>query len=144
MDTLLGWPSIRLEKLLRHGTVRPSAGFPRLRAGSGLIDVKAAAGRCGKQCSMPFYKFKICDPVNPVEGHRQEGAALADDIDAMLFAAGIVQRLVQEYPSVPRSWAIAITDESREVNVLTFEAGCKVLVRPHWAGEQPRAPEGRR
>jgi hypothetical protein len=93
---------------------------------------------------MPFYNFKICDPVNPIESHRHEGAALADDIDAMLFAAGIVQRLVQEYPSIPRSWAVAIAEGSREVNVLSFEAGCKVLIRPHWACERPGAPAGRR
>lgn len=91
---------------------------------------------------MPFYKFSVCDPINPIDAHRHDGAALADDIDAMLFAAGIVQRLVQECPSVPRSWAIAITENSRKVNVLTFEAGCKVLVRSHWECDQPRAPEG--
>lgn len=97
-----------------------------------------------QQYFMPFYRFSVCDPINPIDGHRHEGAALADDIDAMLFAAGIVQRLVQEYPSIPRSWAIAITEDSRKVNVLTFEAGCKVLVRSHWDCDQPRAAEGRR
>jgi hypothetical protein len=96
-----------------------------------------------QQYFMPFYRFSVCDPINPIDGHRHDGAALADDIDAMLFAAGIVQRLVQEYPSISRSWAIAITEDARKVNVLTFEAGCKVLVRSsHWDCDQPRASEG--
>jgi hypothetical protein len=86
---------------------------------------------------MPFYRFKVCDPINPIDGHGHDGAALADDIDAMLFAAGIIQRLVQEHPAIPRSWVIKIIQDSRQVNVLSFEAGCKVLVRAHWACEQP-------
>jgi len=86
---------------------------------------------------MPFYRFHVCDPINRVAGPGHDGAALADDIDAMLFAAGIIQRLVQEYPAIPRNWAIRITEDSRPVNVLPFEAGCKVLLRPHWACDQP-------
>jgi hypothetical protein len=94
---------------------------------------------------MPFYRFQVCDPISPIAGQSQNGAALADDIDAMLFAAGIVQRLVQEHPAVPRNWAIKITQDSRQVSVLPFEAGCKVLLRPHWASDQPiERYEGRR
>jgi hypothetical protein len=55
---------------------------------------------------MAFYRFHVCDPVKRIDGHGHDGAALADDIDAMLFAAGIIQRLIREYPSVPRNWAI--------------------------------------
>jgi hypothetical protein len=93
---------------------------------------------------MPFYRFHVCDPINRVDGPGHDGAALADDIDAMLFAAGIIQRLVQEYPSVPRKWAVTITQDSRQVSVLPFEAGLKVLLRPHWAAcDQPdEAHEG--
>jgi len=92
---------------------------------------------------MPFYRFQVCNPINPLDGHGQDGAALADDIDAMLFAAGIVQRLVQEHASVPRNWAIKITQDARPVGVLPFEAGLKVLLRPHWVCDQPsEAHEG--
>jgi hypothetical protein len=80
---------------------------------------------------MPFYRFQIRDPIKLIDGHGHDGAALADDIDAMLFAAGIVQRLIQEHPSVPRNWAIRIMENSRRVGVLSFEAGLKVLLRPH-------------
>ena len=88
---------------------------------------------------MPFYRFQVCDPINPIDGHGHghDGAALADDIDAMLFVAGVVQKLVQEYPTVPRNWAIRITEDARPVNVLPFEAGLKVLVRPHWVCDRP-------
>jgi hypothetical protein len=92
---------------------------------------------------MAFYRFHVCDPVKRIDGHGHDGAALADDIDAMLFAAGIVQRLVQEYPSVPRDWAIRVIEGSRQVGVLPFEDGCKVLLRPHWICDQPtEAHEG--
>jgi hypothetical protein len=50
---------------------------------------------------MAFYRFHVCDPVKRIDGHGHDGAALADDIDAMLFAAGIIQRLIREYPSIP-------------------------------------------
>jgi hypothetical protein len=92
---------------------------------------------------MAFYRFHVCDPVKRIDGHGHDGAALADDIDAMLFAAGIVQRLVQQYPSVPRDWAIRVIEGSRQVGVLPFEDGCKVLLRPHWVCDQPtEAHEG--
>jgi len=92
---------------------------------------------------MAFYRFHVCDPIKRIDGHGHDGAALADDIDAMLFAAGIVQRLIQEYPSVPRNWAIRIIEGSRQVGVLPFEDGCKVLLRPHWVCDQPvEAHEG--
>jgi hypothetical protein len=79
---------------------------------------------------MPFYRFQVCDPVYPVDGHGHDGAALADDIDATLFAAGIIQKLVQDHPAISRNWAIKIIQGSRQVKVLSVEAGCKVLVRP--------------
>ena len=86
---------------------------------------------------MPFYRFQVRDPVNPIDGHGHDGAALADDIDAMLFAAGVVQRLVQKHPAVPRNWAIRISQDARLVSVLPFEAGLKVLLRPYWVCDQP-------
>lgn len=85
---------------------------------------------------MAFYHFHVRDPVNRVDGHDHDGAALADDIDAMLFAAGIIQKLVQARPSVPRNWTIEITQDTRQVSALSFEAGLKVLLRPHWASER--------
>jgi hypothetical protein len=86
---------------------------------------------------MPFYRFHVCDPVNRVDGPGHDGAALADDIDAMLFAAGIIQRLIQEQPAIPGNWAVKISQDGRPVSTLSFEAGCKVLLRPHWACDQP-------
>jgi hypothetical protein len=86
---------------------------------------------------MPFYRFHVCDPINRVDGYGHDGAALADDIDAMVFAAGIIQRLVQQQPSLPRNWAIRILRDSQAVGVLRFEDGCKMLLRPHWLGDQP-------
>jgi hypothetical protein len=92
---------------------------------------------------MAFYRFHVCDPVDRVDGPGHDGAALTDDIDAMLFAAGIIQRLVQEQPTIPRNWAIKIIQDQRRVGVLGFEAGLKVLLRPHWACDQPgEAHEG--
>jgi hypothetical protein len=92
---------------------------------------------------MAFYRFHVCDPVNRIDGHGHDGAALEDDIDAMLFAASIVQRLVQEYPSVPRHWAIKIVQEGRQVGALSFQAGLQVLLRAHWVCDQPsEAHEG--
>jgi hypothetical protein len=92
---------------------------------------------------MAFYRFHVCDPIKRIDGHGHDGASLADDIDAMLFAAGIIQRLVQEHPSVPRDWAIRVIEGTRQVGVLAFEAGCKVLIRPHWVCDQPvEAHEG--
>ena len=92
---------------------------------------------------MASYRFQVCDPIKPIDGHGHDGAALADDIDATLFAAGIVQRLVQEHPSIPRNWAIRILADSRRVGVLSFETGLKVLLRPDWVCDQPiEAHEG--
>jgi hypothetical protein len=94
---------------------------------------------------MPFYRFHVCDPINRVDGPGHDGAALEDDIDAMLFAAGIVQRLVQEQPGIPMNWAIRIVEDARHVGVLPFEAGCKVFLGPHRVRERPDEPhEGRR
>ena len=84
---------------------------------------------------MPFYRFQVCDPITPIDGHGHDGAALGDDIDATLFAAGIIQRFLGEHRTVPRSWAVRITENSRRVGVLPFEAGLKVLVRPYWVRE---------
>jgi len=56
----------------------------------------------------------------------------------MLFAAGIIQKLVKEHPAIPRNWAINITQDLRQVGILPFEAGCKVLLTPHLACDQPR------
>ena len=86
---------------------------------------------------MAFYRFHVRDPVNRIDGHGHDGASLEDDIDAMLFAAGIVQRLVQEHPTVPRNWSIEIVQEGRQVGVLSFEVGLQVLLRPHWVCDQP-------
>ena len=91
---------------------------------------------------MPFYRFQVCDPIIPIDGHGHDGAALGDDIDAVLFAAGIIQRFFGEHRAVPRNWAIRITQDSRRVGVLPFEAGLKVLVRPYWTRETAiEAPE---
>ncbi|KIZ37100.1 MULTISPECIES: hypothetical protein [Rhodopseudomonas] len=86
---------------------------------------------------MPFYRFHVRDPINRVDGPGHDGAALADDIDATLFAAGVIQRLVQHQPSVPRDWSIEIIRDSRRVGVLPFEKGCQVMLRPEWTCDQP-------
>ena len=93
---------------------------------------------------MAFYRFHVCDPVNRIDGHGHDGAALQDDIDATLFAAGIAQRLIREHPLLPRNWAIRVHEDSRLVGVLTFEAGLQVFMRPHRVCDQPaEAPESR-
>jgi hypothetical protein len=102
-----------------------------------LIDVKTAIRRFRHQYPMAFYRFHVCDPINRIDGYGHDGAALADDIDAMLFAGGIVQRLVQQSPQLPRNWAIRILRDSRQVCILPFEAGCRMLLRPHWLPDQP-------
>ena len=86
---------------------------------------------------MPFYRFQVRDPASPVDGHGHDGAALADDIDAMLFAAGLIQSLVQKHPSAPGNWAIQITQDARQVGILPFETGLKFILRPHWTDDQP-------
>lgn len=86
---------------------------------------------------MPFYRFQVCDPIHHVDGRRHDGAALADDIDATLFAAGIIQRWVQEHPGVPGNWAVRITQDQRRVSLLAFEDGCKVVFGPHWSLDPP-------
>jgi len=113
------------------------AKVPAAQKSAGLIEVKAVARSRGHRYFMPFYRFHVCDPVNRIDGHDHGGAVLADDIDAMLFAAGIIQRLVQEQPSVPRNWAIEVSTNSRQTGFLSFEAGLKVMLRPHWASDQP-------
>jgi hypothetical protein len=92
---------------------------------------------------MPFYRFHVRDPINRVDGPGHDGAALADDIDATLFAAGVIQRLIQHQPSVPRDWSIEIIQDSRRVGLLPFETGCRVMLRPEWTCDQPlEAHEG--
>jgi hypothetical protein len=81
---------------------------------------------------MAFYRFHICDPIHRVDGYGHDGAALADDIDAMVFAASIVQGLLRQSPQLPRNWAIKILRGSRQVGILTFEAGCRMLLRTNW------------
>jgi hypothetical protein len=74
-----------------------------------LIDVKAAPRNHRHQYFMAFYRFQVCDPVTPIDGRGHDGAALADDIDAMLFAAGIVQRLRKRVrPIIPEPVSIRI------------------------------------
>jgi hypothetical protein len=86
---------------------------------------------------MPFYRFHVRDPINRVDGPGHDGAALADDIDATLFAAGVIQRLVQVHPSVPRTWSIEIMQDQRRVGLLPFDKGCQVMLRPDWVCDQP-------
>ncbi|MBI5129203.1 MAG: hypothetical protein HZA66_07155 [Rhodopseudomonas palustris] len=86
---------------------------------------------------MPFYRFHVRDPINRVDGPGHDGAALADDIDATLFAAGVIQRLVQLQPTVPLTWAIEIMQDQRTVCALPFEKGCQVMLRPEWVCDQP-------
>jgi hypothetical protein len=86
---------------------------------------------------MPFYRFQVCDPFSPVDGLGHDGAALADDIDATLFAAGIIQRWMQEHPAAPGNRAVRITQDNRLVSVLAFEDGCKVVLGPHWIFDPP-------
>ena len=64
--------------------------------------------------AMPFYRFHVRDPINRVDGPGHDGAALADDIDATLFAAGVIQRLVQLQPRCPLTWAIEIMQDQRQ------------------------------
>lgn len=86
---------------------------------------------------MPFYRFIVRDPINRVDGPGHDGAALEDDIDATLFAAGVIQRLIREHPSVPNNWLIEIVQDVRPVGQLSFEAGRRVVLDPHWVGEHP-------
>jgi hypothetical protein len=127
---------------LDHGSVVPGQGSRGAKIG-GIDQGQSGRAEARHDYFMPFYRFHLCDPVNRVDGHDHGGAALADDIDAMLYAAGIVQRLVQQQPGVPRNWAIEVSRESRQTCVLSFEAGLKVMLRPHWACDQPsEAHEG--
>jgi hypothetical protein len=131
----------RQNKNLEPGS--DSIGTDQALGGGAFDRYQSAPRRLWHRWFMAFYRFHVCDPVKRIDGHGHDGAALADDIDAMLFAAGIVQRLVQEYPSVPRNWAIRINQDSRQVGVLSFEAGLQVLLRPHWVCDQPsEAHEG--
>jgi len=84
---------------------------------------------------MAFYRFQLRDPVQPVDGPGHDGASLADDIEATVFAAGIIQRMLLERPDLPSTWVLAISQDGREVNDLTIEAGCRFML--HWNGLAP-------
>ncbi len=86
---------------------------------------------------MPYYSFIVRDPVARVDGHGHDCAPLEDDIDATLFAAGVIQRLVREHPTVPDRWMIEIVRDQRPVARLSFEAGRRVVLDPHWVGDHP-------
>ncbi|PYF05108.1 hypothetical protein BJ122_102334 [Rhodopseudomonas faecalis] len=86
---------------------------------------------------MPFYRFHVRDPINRVDGPGHDGAALDDDIDATLFAATVIRRLVQKHPHASRNWAIEILQDDRQVGMLPFEKGCQVLLRPQWTDDLP-------
>jgi len=79
---------------------------------------------------MSFYRFHICDPIKRVDGHGHDGASLDDDVDATLFAAGIIRRLIQEHRSIPRHWSIRIMKDGKRVASLSFADGCKFLLTP--------------
>jgi hypothetical protein len=57
---------------------------------------------------MTFYRFIVRDPINRVDGPGDDGAALDDDIDATLYAAGVIQRLIAARHTVPDGWVIYI------------------------------------
>jgi phosphoheptose isomerase len=81
---------------------------------------------------MAFYRFQLRDPVEPVDGPGHDGAALADDIEATVFAAGIIQRMLLERPDLPRGWSLAISQDGRDVGALTLDQGCRFVL--HWNG----------
>lgn len=86
----------------------------------------------GQRGIMAFYRFQLRDPVQPVDGPGHDGAALADDIEATVFAAGVVQRMLLERPHLPRHWALVISQDGREVGTLSLEEACRFVL--HWNG----------
>jgi hypothetical protein len=86
---------------------------------------------------MLFYRFVVRDPIERVQGQGHDGIGLEDDIDATLFAAGVIQRLVQEHPTVPETWIIEIVQGQRRVGELSFEDGCRVVLDPCRIGDHP-------
>ncbi|MFC0240096.1 hypothetical protein [Rhodopseudomonas telluris] len=102
-----------------------------------MIYIIPEAARRRHATDMPFYRFHVRDPINRVDGPGHDGAALADDIDATLFAAGVIQRLIQLQPTVPLTWSIEIMQDQRRVCALPFDKGCQVMLRPEWVCDQP-------
>jgi hypothetical protein len=86
---------------------------------------------------MAFYRFIVRDPVSRVDGPGHDGAALDDDIDATLFAAGLIQRLSAERRVIPDIWLVEILRDNTRVGMLSFGEGRRVVIDPHWAREEP-------
>jgi hypothetical protein len=86
---------------------------------------------------MAFYRFIVRDPINRVDGPGHDGAALDDDIDATLFAAGVIQQLIAERREIPDGWVVEIVRNHERVGLLSFADGRRVLVDPHWADDRP-------
>jgi len=86
---------------------------------------------------MAFYRFIVRDPINRVDGPGHDGAALDDDIDATLFAAGVIQRLIAERHSVPDGWVIEIVRDNERVGLISFADGRRYVIDPHWANDRP-------
>ena len=129
---------LSVEEAIRALGKKDRAGNAELRPPGGKFDqYQSRRMRPRHQYWMPFYRFQVRDPISPVDGHGHDGAALADDIDAMLFAAGLIQGLVQKYPSAPGNWAIQITQDARQVGILPFETGLKFILQPRWTNDQP-------
>lgn len=90
---------------------------------------------------MPFYRFHVWDAMSRVDGPGHDGAALDDDIDATLFAAGVAQRLSQLHPDACRRWTIEIMRDNRRVGMLPVDKACQVMLRPDWVGHPDYEPE---
>ncbi len=86
---------------------------------------------------MAFYRFIVRDPINRVDGPGHDGAALDDDIDATLFAAGVIQRLIATLHDVPDGWVIEIVRDGERAGLLSFADGRRYVIDPHWANERP-------
>jgi hypothetical protein len=86
---------------------------------------------------MAFYRFIVRDPINRVDGPGHDGAALDDDIDATLFAAGLIQRLTAERGTIPDAWLVEILRDQERVGILSFADGRRVVIDPHWGYELP-------
>lgn len=84
---------------------------------------------------MAFYRFIVRDPIERVDGPGHDGAALDDDIDALLFAAGIVQRMSAERRAIPDGWVIEILRDNERTGLMSFADGRRYVVDPHWANE---------
>lgn len=96
------------------------------------MDIKAGTRGTSHLSTMAFYRFQLRDPIEPIDGPGHDGAAVADDLEATVFAAGVIQRMLLERPHLPRHWVLAITCEGREVGALTLEVGSRFVL--HWNG----------